>query len=160
MKRLIIILGLIMMPLLVGCKKNPETEDLKNYVQVQLFPIRTNLRAATTQYEKSTSKNELARSGIIRTKVLYQLRKYRDGLKEIKTKTGFTERLNEEGIEHVTALIDALEVYRKAMLKRDAHLTMRSRMDVESSLDKLKKWQEKVWETAEARNISVPADIN
>ena len=101
MKRLIIILGLIMMPLLVGCKKDPETEDLKNYIQVQLFPIRTNLRAATTQYEKSASQNELARSGVIRTKVLYQLRKYRDGLEAIETKTGFTELLNDEGIERV-----------------------------------------------------------
>lgn len=160
MKRLIIILGLILIPLLVSCKKDPETEDFKNYVQSQLFPIRTNLRAATTQYEKSTSKNELARSGIIRTKVLYQYRKYLDGLKAIKTKTGYTEHLNEEGIEKVTAVIDALEVYRKAMLKRDAHLTMRSRMDVETSMDKVKKWQEEIWENAKARQISVPADIN
>lgn len=159
-KRLIV-LGLLLMPILFGCKKkDPETEDLKKYVQQELFQIRTNLRAATSQYEKSLSKNELARSGIIKGKVLFQYRKYLDGLKAIKANTAYVQAMNDEGIKHVNNAIDSLEKYRKAMVKRDSQLTMRARMDAEHAMQDVENWQKEIWENARARGLSVPADIN
>ena len=157
MKRLLI-LGLSLLMLLSACGKDPETADLENYVQGSLFNIRTNLRAANSQYELSRSKNELARADIIRTKVLYQYERYLQGLKDIKTDTAFVERLNETGVERATEAVKALDDYRKAMLKRDSHLTMRARSDAENAMNKVEKWQRDVWETARAKNIEVPAD--
>ncbi len=157
MKRLLI-LGLSLLLVLSGCSKDPETADLENYVQGSLFNIRTNLRAANSQYELTRSKNELARADIIRTKVLYQYERYLQGLKEIKTETAYVERMNETGIERATKAVEALDNYRKAMLKRDSHLTIRARSDAENAMNNVEKWQREIWETAHAKNIDVPAD--
>lgn len=157
MKRLLI-LGLSLMLVLSACNKDPEIADLENYVQGSLFNIRTNLRAATSQYDLTRSKNELARADIIRTKVLYQYERYLQGLKDIKTETAYVERINDTGIERASKAVIELDNYRKAMLKRDSHLTMRARSDAENAMKQVEKWQEDVWETARARNIQVPTD--
>lgn len=160
MKRLMTLLIMSFVVVLSACKgKDPETADLEKYVQGPLFNIRTNLRAASSQYESTRSKNELARANIIKTKVLYQYDKYLKGLEAIQTETAFVERMNEEGINSVKKAMAALEEYRRAMLKRDSHLTMRASMDAEAAMDKVEKWQSEVWETARARKIDVPSDI-
>jgi len=157
-KRLLLVLGLILFPLLTACSQDPETRDLKNYVQVELFNIRTNLRAARDQYESSRSKNDLARSNIIRTKVLYQYERYLKGLQAIKTDTAYVEELNAEGIKLVSEAMSNLDDLGRAMLQRDAHLTTRARMDAEAAIDKVEKWQARIWEDARARKIDIPSD--
>lgn len=144
----------------VSCKGDPETNDLSNYVAGDLYKIRTNLRAATHQYESTLSKNEKARADIIRTKVVYQYRKYLDGLKAIKTDTAMVDSLNQTGIQAVEKAIDDLEKYRKIALRGNAHQTMRARSDAEASMENVQRWQKEVWESALARGIKVPEDIH
>lgn len=144
----------------VGCKGDPETQDLTSYVTSDLYNIRTHLRAATHQYESTLSKNEKARADIIRTKVVYQYQKYLDGLRAIKTETAMVDTLNQTGIQAVERAIEDLEKYRKIALRGNTHQTMRARSDAETAMENVQRWQKEVWESAHARGISVPEDIH
>lgn len=158
MKRFLLVLMLLIPMALSACGKDPDTADLERYVQTDLFQIRTNLRAGRDQYDSSRSKNDLTRANLIRTKVIYQYEKYLNGLKAIQNETAFVDRLHEEGIQRVTEAITALDSYGKALVNRDSHLMLRTRMDAEAAIDKIEKWQRKVWEEAQVRNISIPSD--
>ena len=151
------LLGLV---LLVGCKGNPEAEELDRYVSSDLYNIRTHLRAATHQYESTMSKNEKARADIIRTKVVYQYDKYLQGLKNIQTKTVMVDGLNEQGIKAVEAAIESLDKYRKIALRGNAHQTMRARSDAEVAMENVRRWQQEVRESARANGVDVPEEIN
>ncbi len=154
------LLGLFCALCCVGCKGDPETQDLTDYVTSDLYNIRTHLRAATNQYESTLSKNEKARADIIRTKVVYQYQKYLDGLRSIKTETAMVDSLNQTGVQAVERAIDDLEKYRKIALRGNAHQTMRARSDAETSMENVQRWQKEVWENALARGIDVPEDIH
>lgn len=158
MKRFLLVLMLLIPMALSACGKDAETADLERYVQTDLFQIRTNLRAGRDQYDSSRSKNDLTRAGLIRTKVIYQYDKYLKGLQAIKNETAYVDTLHEEGIRLVSEAITALDTYGKALLNRDSHLMLRARMDAEAAIDKIEKWQQKVWEEAQVRNITIPSD--
>ena len=157
LKKLLLILAC--MAFVISCKGDPETNDLKDYVTNDLYNIRTHLRAASNQYESTLSKNEKARSDIIRTKVVYQYQKYLDGLQAIKTETAMVDSLNDTGIQAVEQAINNLEKYRKIALRGNAHQTMRARSDAENAMESIRRWQKDVWETAKARGVAVPEDI-
>lgn len=157
LKKLLLILACMVFA--ISCKGDPETKDLKNYVTNDLYHIRTHLRAATSQYESTLSKNEKARADIIRTKVVYQYQKYLDGLQAIKTDTAMVDALNDTGEQAVTQAINDLEKYRKIALRGNTHQTMRARRDAENAMKNIRNWQKEVWETAKARGVSVPEDI-
>lgn len=152
------LLALTLLASLGACKGDPETEELAKYVQKDLFAIRTYARAANDQYKATLSKNELATSTQLRTKVIPQYNKYIEKLKGIDASTGFVDRLNEEGIQSVTEAVKQLDNYRRVMMKRDSHLTMRARMDAEMAMQKIEQWQNKVAEEARARQITLPGD--
>lgn len=157
MKRLLLVLMMLFIPL-TACGSDPEKEDLEQYVQVDLFNLRTNLRASKSNYDKTRSLNELASTKLLRTKVISQLTRYQQGLKEVKTKTAFVERLNDTGIERTGKAIELIDNYAKVTLKRNANMTMRARADADLAFQKVEDWQKEVWEEAHARGISVPSD--
>ena len=158
LKHFLLILGCIFC--LVSCKGDPETQDLNHYVTSELHDIRTHLRAANHQYESTLSKNEKARADIIRTKVVYQYRKYLKGLEAIQTETAMVDSLNDRGIAAVSQAIEDLEKYRKIALRGNTHQTMRARSDAETSMSNVKRWQREVWESARAHGITVPEEIS
>ncbi|PKL76276.1 MAG: hypothetical protein CVV27_11095 [Candidatus Melainabacteria bacterium HGW-Melainabacteria-1] len=142
-----------------GCKgEDPVNKDLEQYVQQDLHNIRTYLRAAQDQYKSSMNKDDFAKSQHIRKKVIPQYDKYLTSLKKVETKTGFVDNLHDGGLQAVTDTINSLSEYSKVMLKRDSHLTMRSRQSAEEAMDKLDQWQSEVREEARSRGIKLPSE--